>query len=142
MVMRVTCCWQQGSRFTAYAVPVPASSRLSTLQQTVAAWMCASLSWQQALTSMHFSVNEFTPLHVASIVDRHEVCEVLVAAGAVVDATAAGAFKPLHIASHHGCRNVCISLLAAGAAVNATPVHPTSGDTQEWHCPSKHFPTD
>ena len=55
------------------------------------------------------------PLHSAAAGLHHEVCRVLIAAGADVDATERLGFTPLHAAAQHGDDELVELLLSAGA---------------------------
>lgn len=70
-----------------------------------------------------------TPLHFAARFGRDDLAELLVAAGADVDAPNEHGERPLHAAAAHGRTNVVRFLLARGADVDApgeggrTPLH-------------------
>jgi hypothetical protein len=69
------------------------------------------------------------PLHVAAALDRAEIVERLIAAGADPDVRTAGGFTPLHWAAGKNAAEAARRLLQAGAATNAaasngiTPLH-------------------
>ncbi|KAI5640800.1 ankyrin repeats (many copies) domain-containing protein [Phthorimaea operculella] len=70
-----------------------------------------------------------TPLHFAAGYGRREVVEILIAAGAALQARDDGGLQPLHNACSFGHADVVRALLAAGAAPAArdnwgyTPLH-------------------
>jgi ankyrin repeat protein len=55
------------------------------------------------------------PLHAAAAGRHHEVCRILLAAGANVDATQHGGYTPLHEAAQHGDVELAELFLSAGA---------------------------
>jgi ankyrin repeat protein len=59
------------------------------------------------------------PLHAAAAGRHLEVCRILLAAGADVDATQHGGFTPLHEAAQHGDVEMTELFLSAGAAPTA-----------------------
>ena len=72
------------------------------------------------------------PLHSAAAGLHHEVCRVLIAAGADVNATQAHAFTPLHAAAQHGDDELVELLLSAGADPTArTDAGDTPADTAD-----------
>jgi uncharacterized protein len=87
-----------------------------------------------------YSSDGFTALHYAAFFGKAEVANVLIEAGAKVDAYTQNAFanQPLHAAAAGRHLEVCRILLAAGADVNATqhggytPLHEAaqSGDVE------------
>jgi len=64
-------------------------------------------------------IPKWTPLHLASLFNRREVAELLIAKGADVNAKDEYRGAPLHLASLHGCKEVAKLLIAKGADVNA-----------------------
>src|SRR6476469_3229845 len=81
-----------------------------------------------------YSVNELQvqPLHSAAAGRHHEVCRVLIAAGADVNATQRNGFTPLHAAAQHGDDELVELLLSAGADPMArTDDGQTTADTAE-----------
>ena len=79
-----------------------------------------------------YSVNELQvqPLHSAAAGRHHEVCRVLIAAGADVNATQRHEFTPLHAAAKHGDAELVELFLSAGA-------DPTGPDRSGRH-PGRH----
>lgn len=72
------------------------------------------------------------PLHSAAAGRHHEVCRLLIAAGADVNATQQHGFTPLHAAAQHGDDELVELLLSAGADPSArTDAGDTTGDTAE-----------
>ena len=72
------------------------------------------------------------PLHSAAAGLHHEVCRVLIAAGADVNARQAHAFTPLHAAAQHGDDELVELLLSAGADPTArTDAGATPADTAD-----------
>ena len=72
------------------------------------------------------------PLHSAASGRHHEVCRVLLAAGADVDATQRHGFTPLHAAAQHGDDELVELFLSAGADPAATTDRgQTPADTAE-----------
>ena len=72
------------------------------------------------------------PLHSAAAGLHHEVCRVLIAAGADVNATQRNGFTPLHAAAQHGDDELVELLLSAGADPTArTDDGDTPADTAE-----------
>ena len=72
------------------------------------------------------------PLHSAAAGRHHEVCRVLIAAGADVNATQQHDFTPLHAAAQHGDDELVELLLSAGADPAArTDNGATAADTAE-----------
>ncbi len=73
--------------------------------------------------------NEFTPLHFATKNGHREICELLLARGANVNAANKDGITPLHIAAYNDHRETCEFLLERGANINAankdgfTPLH-------------------
>ena len=55
------------------------------------------------------------PLHSAAAGRHHEVCRLLIAAGADVNATQRDEFTPLHAAAQHGDTELVELFLSAGA---------------------------
>jgi len=81
-----------------------------------------------------YSVNELQvqPLHSAASGRHHEVCRVLIAAGADVNATQRHEFTPLHAAAKHGDAELVELFLSAGADPSArTESGDTPADTAE-----------
>ena len=81
-----------------------------------------------------YSVNELQvqPLHSAASGRHHEVCRVLIAAGADVNATQRHEFTPLHAAAKHGDAELVELFLSAGADPTArTEAGDTPADTAE-----------
>ena len=81
-----------------------------------------------------YSVNELQiqPLHSAASGRHHEVCRVLIAAGADVNATQRHEFTPLHAAAKHGDTELVELFLSAGADPTArTEAGDTPADTAE-----------
>ena len=81
-----------------------------------------------------YSVNELRvqPLHSAASGRHHEVCRVLIAAGADVNATQRHEFTPLHAAAKHGDAELVELFLSAGADPAArTEAGDTPADTAE-----------
>jgi ankyrin repeat protein len=81
-----------------------------------------------------YSVNELQvqPLHSAASGRHHEVCRVLIAAGADVNATQRHEFTPLHAAAKHGDAELVELFLSAGADPRArTEAGDTPADTAE-----------
>jgi adenosylhomocysteine nucleosidase len=64
-----------------------------------------------------YTTNEFAnqPLHAAAAGRHHEICRILLAAGADVDATQHGGYTPLHEAAQHGDDEMVELFLSAGA---------------------------
>ena len=60
-----------------------------------------------------------TPLHMATIQDRKEVAELLIAKGSDVNAKNEEGYTPLHYAASNGHKEVTELLIAKGADVNA-----------------------
>jgi ankyrin repeat protein len=60
------------------------------------------------------------PLHSAAAGRHHEVCRVLIAAGADVNATQRDGYTPLHAAAQHGDAELVELLLSSGADPSAT----------------------
>jgi uncharacterized protein len=72
------------------------------------------------------------PLHSAAAALNHEVCRVLIAAGADVNATQLHGFTPLHAAAQHGDDELVELLLSAGAdPTTRTDAGDTPADTAE-----------
>jgi ankyrin repeat protein len=72
------------------------------------------------------------PLHAAVYIDRPDVVNALIEAGAEVSATDDAGWTPLHLAVANGRMEIARSLLAAGADANAR-IHPVEG--RPWsHC--------
>jgi ankyrin repeat protein len=69
-----------------------------------------------------YSRNELAvqPLHSAAAGRHHEVCRVLIAAGADVNATQRHGHTPLHAAAQHGDAELVELLLSSGADPSAT----------------------
>ena len=81
-----------------------------------------------------YSVNELQvqPLHSAASGRHHEVCRVLIAAGADVNATQRHEFTALHAAAKHGDAELVELFLSAGADPTArTEAGDTPADTAE-----------
>jgi uncharacterized protein len=81
-----------------------------------------------------YSVNELQvqPLHSAASGRHHEVCRVLIAAGADVNATQRHEFTALHAAAKHGDAELVELFLSAGADPTArTEAGDTAADTAE-----------
>jgi len=81
-----------------------------------------------------YSVNELQvqPLHSAASGRHHEVCRVLIAAGADVNATQRHEYTPLHAAAKHGDAELVELFLSAGADPTArTEAGDTPADTAE-----------
>ena len=81
-----------------------------------------------------YSVNELQvqPLHSAASGRHHEVCRVLIAAGADVNATQRHEYTPLHAAAKHGDAELVELFLSAGADPGArTESGDTPADTAE-----------
>ena len=72
------------------------------------------------------------PLHSAASGRHHEVCRLLIAAGADVNATQRHGFTPLHAAAQHGDAELVELFLSAGADPTAvTDAGATPADTAE-----------
>ena len=72
------------------------------------------------------------PLHSAAAGRHHEVCRLLVAAGAELDSRQAGGYTPLHAAAEHGDTELVELFLSAGADPAAPgPDDETPADTAE-----------
>ena len=72
------------------------------------------------------------PLHSAAAGLHHEVCRVLIAAGADVNAVQRNGFTPLHAAAQHGDDELVELMLSAGADPTArTDAGDTPADTAE-----------
>jgi ankyrin repeat protein len=69
-----------------------------------------------------YATNAFAnqPLHAAAAGRHHEVCRLLLAAGADIEATQHGGFRPLHEAAHSGDVELVELFLSAGADATAT----------------------
>jgi ankyrin repeat protein len=69
-----------------------------------------------------YSRNELAvqPLHSAAAGRHHEVCRVLIAAGADVNATQRHGYTPLHAAAQHGDAELVELLLSSGADPSTT----------------------
>ncbi len=69
-----------------------------------------------------YSQNAFgvQPLHSAAAGRHHEVCRILVAAGADVNATQRDGYTPLHEAAQHGDDELIELFVSAGADLHAT----------------------
>jgi ankyrin repeat protein len=81
-----------------------------------------------------YSVNELQvqPLHSAASGRHHEVCRVLIAAGADINATQRHEFTVLHAAAKHGDAELVELFLSAGADPTArTEAGDTPADTAE-----------
>ena len=78
-----------------------------------------------------YSVNELQvqPLHSAASGRHHEVCRVLIAAGADVNATQRHEFTALHAAAKHGDAELVELFLSAGADPTAGPRRATPRPT-------------
>jgi len=61
-----------------------------------------------------------TPLHAAMAGGHAGVAQLLLDAGAPVDARQQGGWTPLHLAAHHGDAAALEALLAAGADITAS----------------------
>ncbi|KAF0713135.1 Aste57867_4499 [Aphanomyces stellatus] len=79
------------------------------------------------------------PLHIAAMNGSNEICELLIAAGAPVDAFDEQGLSPLHHAAQNGHRRVAEILLAAGANIDlqtehegSTPLHLAVAN-EEWY---------
>ena len=75
-----------------------------------------------------YTTNDFAnqPLHAAAAGRHIEVCRVLIAAGADVNATQHGGYTPLHEAAQHGDVEMVELFLSAGA-------DPTIARERRWH---------
>jgi ankyrin repeat protein len=69
-----------------------------------------------------YSTNAFAnqPLHAAAAGRHHDVCRLLLAAGANIEATQHGGFRPLHEVAHSGDVELVELFLSAGADPTAT----------------------
>ena len=84
--------------------------------------------------SMPYTRNDFAnqPLHAAAAGRHIEVCRLLIAAGADVNATQHGGFTPLHEAAQHGDVELVELFLSAGRdPIGTTDAGETAADTAE-----------
>ena len=80
-----------------------------------------------------YTTNDFAnqPLHAAAAGRHLEVCRVLVAAGADVNATQHGGYTPLHEAAQHGDIEMVELFLSAGAVPSLRVAEGTPADLAE-----------
>jgi ankyrin repeat protein len=80
-----------------------------------------------------YTTNDFAnlPLHAAAAGRHLEVCRVLLAAGADVNATQHGGYTPLHEAAQHGDIEMVELFLSAGADPTVTVAEGTPADLAE-----------